>query len=292
VRLSHELKDTERMTVANLLRSYSIETTPMEKTVPGNIAPGTHVYVASVPRADKRQIVGRAAQLRKAGLVPVPHVAARGIESAAALRDFLVRLRDEADVESALVLGGDTDKPVGPFASSRAILETGLFADLGFKIVGFATYAEDHPSIARDVLDRELAAKLAEAARQGLQATIVSQFCFEPDILAAHVARLRELDPVVPIRLGVAGPASVASLARFALLCGVRNSARFLARRSGVGRLLASHDPTEIVTDLADALAARGGLDPVALHIFSFGGMQKAVDWAAASLVHNSVAAS
>jgi len=288
-----ELKDQRRMSVASLLRSYSIETTPMEKTVPDNIPPGTQVYVASVPRADKRQIVARAAQLKKAGLVPVPHVAARGIESAAALKDFLARLRGEADVDRALVLGGDTDKPHGPFASARAILETGLFAELGFRTLGFATYAEDHPAIARELLDSELAAKLAEAARQGLQATVVSQFCFEPDILAAHVARLRAHDATVPIRLGIAGPASVASLARFALLCGVKNSARFLARGTGkVGRLLTSHDPSDLVTELADALDARGVSAGVGIHIFSFGGMQKAVDWAAASLVENSVAAS
>jgi methylenetetrahydrofolate reductase (NADPH) len=280
-------------TAASLLRSYSIETTPLESTVPESLACGTHVFVASVPRARREQIVVRAARLRKAGFIPVPHVVARGMQSIEDLRELLARLRGEADVDRALVLGGDNDSPAGLFASSRAILETGLFAQLGFKSVGFATYAEDHPVIPRDVLARELQAKLAEATAQGLQSFIVSQFCFEPGILVAHVAQLRAFHPAVPIRMGIAGPASFASLARFAVLCGVKSSARFLSRQgSKVGRLLSGHDPSDMVGGLARALDARGGLDPVGLHIFSFGGMQKSVDWAVASSAEISVAAS
>lgn len=278
-------------TAASLLRSFSIETTPLDHGIPAGLPPGTHVYVASVPKARKDQIVTRAVQLRKAGFVPVPHVVARGLESADALKDLLTHLRMEADVDRALVLGGDTDKPVGPFASSRAILETGLFAQLGFKAVGFATYAEDHPAIARDVLDRELELKVAEAGKQGLQRFVVSQFCFDPEILVAHAAHLRAQGIDAPFMMGLAGPASFASLARFAVLCGVKNSARFLSKQgSKMGRLLTSYDPTETVAELGRLIDARGGVGPVGVHIFAFGGLQKAADWANALQMESSAA--
>lgn len=268
-------------TFGSLLRSFSIETTPLDHGVPADLPRGTHVYVASVPKARKDQLVARVVQLRKAGFVPVPHVVARGIESADLLGDFLSRLRGEADVDRVLVLGGDTDRPAGPFASSRDILETGLFAEHGFNAVGFATYAEDHPAITRDVLDRELELKLAGALRQGLQRFVVSQFSFDAEAMIAHVVRLRGQGVDVPFRIGLAGPASFASLARFAMLCGVRNSARFLSRQGNkMGRLLTNYDPAETVAELVRLLDARGGLEPVAVHIFAFGGLQKSVDWA------------
>lgn len=279
-------------TAASLLRSFSIETTPLDHGIPDGLPPGTHVYVASVPKARKDQLVARVVQLRKAGFVPVPHVVARGIESVDVLRDLLAHLRGEADVDRVLVLGGDTDRPAGPFASGRAILETGLFSQLGFKAVGFASYAEDHPAIPRDVLDRELALKLAEATKQGLQRFLVSQFCFDPEILVAHVARLRAQGVDVPFRMGLAGPASFASLARFAVLCGVKNSARFLSKQGGkMGRLLTSYDPSETVAELVRLIDAHGGAAPVGVHIFAFGGLQKAVDWANALQMENRVEA-
>lgn len=277
----------------SLLRSYSIETTPLDKSLPANLPAGTHVYIASVPRSRKEQIVERAVKLKKAGFVPVPHIVARGMENVSVLEDLLARLRGEADVDRALVLGGDTDKVQGPFSSSRAILETGLFAELGFKAVGFATYAEDHPAIPRKILDQELELKLSEAAGQGLRSWLVSQFCFEPGVLVAHVARLRSIDADVPVSMGIAGPATWASLARFAVLCGVKNSARFLsAQGSKVGRMLSNYDPSETVADLGRLTNERANLQPVGLHFFSFGGMQRTVDWASALQMESSVVAS
>ena len=51
---------------------------------------------------------------RRAGFRPVPHLVARNIESADKLRFLLGRLAGDAEVERALVLGGDRDEPAGP----------------------------------------------------------------------------------------------------------------------------------------------------------------------------------
>src|SRR5687767_3363909 len=110
---------------AHLIGSYSIETTPLEKAVPVNLAPRSAVYIAAVPKASREQLIGRVVALRDAGFTPIPHVVARSMESFDALDAFLRQLRGEG-VDRALVLGGDTDDIRGPFASSRDILETGL----------------------------------------------------------------------------------------------------------------------------------------------------------------------
>lgn len=264
---------------AALLRDCSIETTPRDSNVPDELPRGARVFVASVPGIGTEQLVARAAQLAKAGFKPVPHVVARGLASLEELDDRLRRLRGEANAESALVLGGDTPDVAGPFASARAMLDTGLFARHGFSSVGLATYAEDHPRIKRDVLDAELDLKLASAASQKLPAFLVSQFCFEPAVFANHVTRMRERGVHVPISLGIAGPASWKSLAQFALLCGVRNSTRFITSQGRkIGQLLSGYEPGEIIDGLARTLPeAEAG--KVKVHFFAFGGLRKTAVW-------------
>lgn len=268
---------------ASLIETCSIETTSFDHGLPAELPRGTAVYVAATPKANRDELVDRAAKLRSAGLTPVPHVVARGMESVDALTEFLTRLRDEAGADRALVLGGDLPAARGPFTSSRSILETGLFAKLGYKAVGFATYAEQHPAIPAAILDQERGLKLDDARRQGLQSWLVTQFCFHPPTLIAHVAKVRAAGISVPIHLGIAGPTSWKSLARFALLCGVKNSARFLSTQGlKAGLLLSPYDPSDTIADLDQLVRGKPELGPLGVHIFSFGGLQKTADWHAA----------
>ncbi len=262
-----------------LLRDCSVETTPRDSNVPEELPRGARVFVASVPGVTTEQLVARAVQLAKAGFRPVPHIVARGLASVEQLDDRLRRLRGEANAEFALVLGGDTPDVAGPFPSARSILETGLFARHGFSAIGLATYAEDHPRIARDVLDAELDLKLAAAASQDLPAFLVSQFGFEPDVFVSHVMRLRARGIDVPVSLGVAGPASWKSLAQFALLCGVRNSTRFITSQGRkIGQLLSGYEPADIIDGIARGLPASEA-GKVNLHFFAFGGLRKTAAW-------------
>ena len=40
-------------------------------------APGTEVFIASLPKGTPDQLVTAATQLRRSGVIPVPHIAAR-----------------------------------------------------------------------------------------------------------------------------------------------------------------------------------------------------------------------
>src|SRR3546814_12474167 len=54
-------------------------------------------------------------------------LAARSIPSREALEDYLKALADVTELRHVVALAGAVDRPLGPFESSMAILDTGLF---------------------------------------------------------------------------------------------------------------------------------------------------------------------
>ena len=101
------------------------------------VPPGTPVYFSAVPTITRQEVVAAAASLRKAGLEPVIHVAARRLANAADLQDLLSGLRAEADVRRLLVIGGDVDAP-GAFADALAVIQKGRLRDTGIEEIGRA----------------------------------------------------------------------------------------------------------------------------------------------------------
>jgi len=227
---------------------------------------GTQVYVSAVPTVGPAELVSIAANLRRAGLEPVAHIAARRLPDADVLRDLLAGLRGEADVRRLLVIGGDIE-PVGPFADALAVIQKGRLREAGIEEIGIGAYPEGHPRIPAGRLEGALDEKLATAAALGLRVHIVSQFSFAPDRIVAWLKQLRTCGIATPVKVGLAGPTSVPALLRFARRCGVNASLRGLV--SGVATSLIGHvGPDRIL----DALAARNDLGDIAPHYFSFGG--------------------
>jgi len=227
---------------------------------------GTEVYVSAVPTVGPAELISLAANLRKAGLEPVAHIAARRLPSAEVLQRLLAGLRDEAGVRRLLVIGGDV-APVGPFTDALAVIQKGGLREAGIEEIGIGGYPEGHPRIAPGRLEGALDEKLASAAALGLRAHIVSQFSFSPEHIVAWLKQLRTCGIATPVKVGLAGPTSVPALLRFARRCGVNASLRGLM--SGVATSLIGHvGPDRIV----DTLAARDDLGDIAPHYFSFGG--------------------
>jgi methylenetetrahydrofolate reductase (NADPH) len=81
----------------------------------------------------------------------------------------------------------------------------------------------------------------------------------------------------------MAGPTSIGTLLRYAQRCGVRASFGVLSRHTkAMGHLLAPAAPDAIIGALAAACAG-GALGPVTPHFFSFGGVVRTAQWAAAA---------
>jgi methylenetetrahydrofolate reductase (NADH) len=275
--------------IAPLLEGYSIEVTTRHRAAidicRASLAPGTEVYIAFVPRDSHHDVVETARRLSAAGCVPVPHVAARRVASFTQLGDFLARLAGEAGVTRALVIGGDLDPPVGPYPSSLELLQSGLFEQQGFARIGLACYPEAHRRIDAELLDRALAAKLDHLRCAGLEAWLVSQFCFSAAAIVARATQLRATGITAPLRIGLAGPADRRTLWKYALHCGIGNSIRALGNQvDAVSNLLARDAPDELLVELAAAWRRDPTLGIEGIHIFTFGGVARAATWANAIL--------
>jgi methylenetetrahydrofolate reductase (NADPH) len=275
-----------RQSIVAFARSWSLEATlPRQADVAelkDILAPGAAVYLSAVPTRDPTQEIEAAILLRQSGLAPVPHVAVRNFASAAALDDFLARMTGEAGVRRALIIAGDRDQAAGPLRNALEAIDSGVLQRHNIAEIGIAGYPEGHARISKQELDRALMDKIEIAAQMGLAVHIVTQFGFDPQAIVAWIARLRDFGIEQPVRIGLAGPTSMATLLRYAKRCGVRASAQGLARQSGLAKhFFGLSAPDILVRALAEAHAA-GRLGDVAPHFFSFGGVATTARWASA----------
>jgi methylenetetrahydrofolate reductase (NADH) len=272
-------------TVADFARDFSIEVThPSAADIDAlrAAAPaGTAVYLSALPARPAEELIAAAVSLRAAGFEPVPHLAARNFASRAALDGYLARLTGEAGVRRLLLIAGDHAQPRGPFHSAADAIDSGLISRHGIGELGIAGYPDGHPRIPDYELDRVLAAKIEAAAQMGIALTIVTQFCFEAAAVIAWLDRIRASGIDLPVRIGLAGPTSLTTLMRYARRCGVKASARALARNAGLTKhLLGAAAPDALVRALAEAVPTHR-LGDVAPHYFSFGGIAATAQWAA-----------
>jgi methylenetetrahydrofolate reductase (NADPH) len=279
-----EVSDTIRR-IADFLRSFSIEATrptPADFAALNAVQPRPRwIYLAAIPTRPLAELVEYAAATRAAGFEPVPHLAVRNLPSRAALDDLLSRLVGEAGIKRALVIAGDADRAQGPYASALEAIESGLLQRHGIVEIGIAGHPEGHPRVSVEVLDRALTAKIDAAEQTGLEVHIVTQFGFSAAAIESWILRMRDLGIEVPIRIGMAGPTSLATLLRYAKRCGVMASAQGLTRQGGlIKHLVGTSAPDGVVRPLAEAA---GRLGKVSAHFFSFGGVGATARWAAAA---------
>jgi methylenetetrahydrofolate reductase (NADPH) len=266
--------------IAAFMGGFSLEATrPTDADIAALSAlpRGSRIYVSAVPGRPAKEAIDAAKRLRAAGLEPVPHVAVRNFASREALDDFLARLTGEARVTRALVIAGDRSE-CGPFRRAEDAIDSGILQRRGIRAIGIAGYPDGHPRIGPDELQRAMAHKIAAAEATGLAVEIVTQFCFDARAMLGYIARLRAFGFELPLRIGLAGPTSLAALLRYATRCGVRASAHGLMQRSGLlQRAFAMTVPDDLVRSLASAAPAN-----VSAHFFSFGGLPAAARWAQA----------
>jgi len=283
--------DTDRRsdtTRRSILHTWSIEATlPSAQdiaTLGELLPPGTRVYLSALPHGSPMAQLEAAAGLRAVGLEPVPHLSARNFESREQLDLYLETARARAAVRRYLVVGGDLDRPRGPFATAFDIVADVPLRRYGVVEIGVAGYPDGHPRIAGRDLAAALRDKLAAATGAGLSAHVVTQFCFDAEPIARWVLWLRSEGIDAPLRIGLAGPASARALLTFAMKCGVKAPFGGLGRKLDLaGRLLRSVDPAGIVEALDAQDLSGGDYGAVSAHFFSFGGIQRTAKWVLAT---------
>ena len=174
---------------------------------------GTAIYVAHTPKATLDEVVATAVRLQQLGFRASPHIVARRVPSQQALETGLQHLAS-AGVEQALLVAGDLDKPLGPYASTLDIIDSGLLQNSSLKRLGIAGHPEGHKQVPDPVLLAALRHKQAFAARTGLKLHIATQFTFDADAILAWDERLTREGITLPAHIGIAGPTPLPKLPR------------------------------------------------------------------------------
>ena len=240
---------------------------------------GTEVTITFLPGDNYRHNVETAIALRRAGYHPVPHIAAREMPSREALADFLARLRSEADVRRMLLIAGDVVAAKGPYRSSLDVCNSGLLEAHGIARLSVAGHPEGHPYLAAERVFRGFEAWRDWGQQTNIRVDVVTQFCFESAPILGWIGELGARGIDLPVIVGLAGPASPATLTKFALRCGVGNSMRALRSQIGrFGRLLTDTGPDDVMRGLRSA-PATATASIAGFHLFPFGGLRKAADW-------------
>ena len=269
-----------------LLTHVSTETLPDTGQVDNmcaHVPAGTRVFVTALPSRDRADTVAAAKTLNARGYVAVPHIAARDLPSHAALEDFLCRLTGEAGCREALVIAGDRPEIAGPYAGSMDVLLTGALERHGLRRIHVGAHPEGNRLIGAEALREAMLGKDRYARFSDADFDFVTQFVFDGATVVDWARSLRGLGIGLPVRLGIAGPADLATLLRYAKICGVGVSARALMRQgAGSVKLIRR---TVKPDGLIAGLVAAAGNDPlpeiVGLHIFPFGGVGRATAWLA-----------
>lgn len=276
-----------REAVLALARRFSIEITPKQAAKVEDFAAllprATRVFVTFVPGETVDAVIATIHRLAAAGMRPVPHVAARNLRARATF-EHLVRGSFAAGAREALVIAGGSAQTAGPFTSSMDLLQTGLFETLGYERLYVAGHPEGSPDIPPDELARALAYKNDWSKRTGIPLEIVTQFGFDAERILAWERELKGIGVDLPVRVGVAGPASIASLLKYAKMCGVRASLGFLQKHGGrMLQMLGHATPDRLIVEIAAAVAQEEGRRIHALHYYPFGGFAVTAAWARAT---------
>ena len=275
--------------VEAFLKGYSIEVMPRTAEKVDDfrhyLAEGTRVYIAHIEGTPIEDMVATAKRIAAEGYDVMPHFPARIIKDKATLGDWIARYQGEAGVKQALLLAGGVATPHGDFHSSMQLMETGLFDKAGFTNLHVAGHPEGNKDIDPDGGDAAVmdALRWKNSFNERTDATmaLATQFAFEAKPIIAWVDALQAEGIDLPVHIGIAGPAKLQTLIKFAIACGVGPSLKVLQKRAmDVTKLLLPYEPTEVIAELAAHKAANPDFGIEQVHFFPLGGIKANATWA------------
>ncbi|MHA1127636.1 MAG: methylenetetrahydrofolate reductase [Alphaproteobacteria bacterium] len=271
------------------LNGFSIEVMPRTAAkIPdfrAILPTGTRVYVAHLDGTPIDEMLQTAARITAEGFEVMPHIPARIIADQATLEDWIKRYAD-IGINQALLLAGGVDKPQGAFKDSMQLLGSGLFDKHGFNRLHVAGHPEGNkdidPSGGDNAVMDALRWKTDFANRTDASMALVTQFVFESAPVIEWANRLQAENINLPIHIGVAGPAKLQTMIKFAMACGVGPSVRVLTRRAkDVTKLVIPFEPTQVLSELARHKAANPNFNIEIVHLFPLGGINKTAEYTA-----------
>ena len=273
--------------LAHFLNGFSIEVMPRTAAKIEDfreiLPEGTRVYVAHIEGTPIGEMVETAKRISDDGFPVMPHFPARIIKDTATLEEWIKRYAD-VGVSQALLLAGGVDTPHGDFEDSMQLLGTGLFDKHGFKRLHVAGHPEGNKDIDPNGGDQAVMDALRWKNdfnnHTDAEMALATQFAFESAPVIEWANRLQAEGISLPIHIGVAGPAKLQTMIKFAMACGVGPSVRVLTRRAkDVTKLVMPFEPTQILTELARHKAANPNFNIESVHFFPLGGINKTAEY-------------
>ncbi|MDB5578192.1 MAG: hypothetical protein JWR80_3368 [Bradyrhizobium sp.] len=149
----------------------------------------------------------------------------------------------------------------------------------GIARLSIAGHPEGHPYLETDETFAVLDAWREWGRERNIHVEVMTQFCFESAPVLGWIGGLTARRIPFPIIIGLAGPATPATLMKFALRCGIGNSMRAVRSQIGrFGRLLTDTGPDEVMRGLRSAPEAATAAI-AGFHLFPFGGLRKSAEW-------------
>ena len=266
-----------KQTVAEALRRPRYEVIPLqgaEEQVARHVPKDVKVTVTASPKKGIESTLELAELLSKRGYQTAPHLSARLVRDEAHLEEILGRLRG-AGIRDAFVVAGDAREPAGEFEGAGALLEA--MAELGHDLeeIGITGYPESHPFIS----DADTIRAMYE--KEPYATYIVSQICFDAEVIAGWARRVRRRGVDLPIYVGVPGAVSRQKLLRISRGVGLGESARFLKKygnRFVRFFLPGGYSPDRLIEGLTPSFA-----DPESnvqgFHVYTFNEVGKTEAW-------------
>ena len=255
------------------MKKFSVEILPRQKSKIFELSNDffEDIYITHIPGSPSDELVQTSELILNEGFNPVPHIPARSFSSD---DDAFILLKslNNIGVNTLLTIGGSTKDASGPFASTMDMYQSGIFNTLDFDEIRLAGHPEGNPDDTNS--DFSLLNKLKWLNDINVKISIVTQFCLSYEITNRWIIETNKLikdnNFNADLSIGIAGPAKISTLIKYAKVCGVSASKNFLMRQGFDITKLLKLDPNAIIQYLK-------GYDN--LHFFPFGGINELSKW-------------
>ncbi|MBT7753298.1 MAG: methylenetetrahydrofolate reductase [Gammaproteobacteria bacterium] len=240
----------------------------------GALQPNMHVAVTCSPTKGIDATMKLSEKLMMQGFKVIPHIAAKCVSGKKHLEGIVKKL-DELGIESIFVPGGDRFEPIGEFNDAYDLLKALKKSGHSIKKIGIAAHPEGHPDINENILMEALEKK------KNLADYIVTQMCFDANILGDWLVSIKQQGVDLPVWVGLPGIIERGRLLRTSLRIGVGDSLRFLRKKSQVATELMKssvYNPDKLVTNIYEYK----DIDETNLagyHIFCFNQIEMSEKW-------------
>ena len=213
-------------------------------------------------------------KLIERGFKVTPHIASKCVSGEKHLEAIIKKL-DELGIESIFVPGGDRPEPMGDFNNALDLLKA--LKKLGHNLnkIGMAAHPEGHPDVSDEILMEALEEK------KDLADFIVTQMCFDAEILNDWMNQIQKKGIELPVWVGLPGVIERGRLLKTSLRIGVGDSLRFLRKKSQVATELMKssiYNPDDLVRDITEQIDINDS-KLVGYHIYCFNQIETTEKW-------------